>query len=392
MPIPGDPGKVPLPAEDATLELVAETLVGLESPARAQFLQRFFKAITHLDLTEPTSLDFWEKIMARRRELSETLGRRASLKHAIVDVFMNSQTLRMPILIEYEELKKLEINAVTDPLTGLYNRRLFEEYFDKELNRSLRYNHRLALILLDLHRFKAVNDRFGHPEGDRLLQTAANTLRNSLRVSDYAFRIGGDEFALLLPQTDTEQAAALARRLRAAYGDTISLTHLSVGLALDYGVAVYPDDGDQRESLMRVADDRLYKWKGPTRQLEESAGTSEVKKPKPPAAIPEAPAIPQGARETAERSESERRKWERISLIGTRAYAQLQETSEKTARVLDLGYGGVALEVPRTEELGTIFYAVLHVPILPPVRVSLRCVYASHAEGSNSRIGCAFVA
>jgi diguanylate cyclase (GGDEF)-like protein len=392
MPIPGDPGKVPLPAEDATLELVAETLEGLESSARAQFLQRFFKAITHLELTEPASLDFWERILTRWHQLTETLGRRASLKLAIVDVFMNSQSLRMPILIEYEELKRLEINAVTDPLTGLYNRRLFEEYFDKELNRSLRYDHRLALILLDLHRFKAVNDRFGHPEGDRLLQAAANALRNSLRVSDYAFRIGGDEFALLLPQTDTEQAAALARRLRAAYGDTISLKHLSVGLGMDYGVAVYPDDGDQREFLMRVADDRLYKWKGPTRPLEESAATSEEKKAKPPAEALEAPAIPPGAPEAAERSESERRKWERISLTGTRAYAQLQESSEKTARVLDLGYGGVALEVPRTEELGTIFYAVLHVPILPPVRVSLRCVYVSHVEGSNSRIGCAFVA
>jgi diguanylate cyclase (GGDEF)-like protein len=392
MPIPGDPGKAPLPAEDATLELVAETLEGLESPARAQFLQRFFKAITHLDLTEPASLDYWEKILTRWRQLTETSGRRVSLKLAIVDVFMTSRTLRMPILIEYEELKKLEINAVTDPLTGLYNRRLFEEYFDKELNRSLRYNHRLALILLDLHRFKAVNDRFGHPEGDRLLQAAANALQNSLRVSDYAFRIGGDEFALLLPQTDTEQAAALARRLRAAYSDTISPLHLSVGLGLDYGVAVYPDDGDQREFLMRLADDRLYKWKGPARPLEESAGTSEVKKAKPPAAGLEAPAILQGAPKAAERSESERRKWERVSLIGTRAYAQLQETSEKTARVLDLGYGGVALEVPRTEELGAIFYAVLHVPILPPVRVSLRCVYVSQGEGSNSRIGCAFVA
>ncbi len=116
-----------------------------------------------------------------------------------------------------------------------------------------------------------------------------------------------------------------------------------------------------------------------------------MKKAKPPAEVLEAPAIPPGAPEGAERSESERRKWERISLTGTRAYAQLQESSEKTARVLDLGYGGVALEVPRTEELGTIFYAVLHVPILPPVRVSLRCVYVSPAEGSNSRIGCAFV-
>ena len=106
-----------------------------------------------------------------------------------------------------------EINAATDPLTGLYNRRFFDDYFEKELNRSIRYSHRLALVAFDLHRFKEVNDRFGHQQGDVLLQMAAATLRKSLRTSDYAFRIGGDEFALLLPQTDTEQASALSRRL-----------------------------------------------------------------------------------------------------------------------------------------------------------------------------------
>ena len=78
MPIPGDPGKAPLPAEDATLELVAETLEGLESPARAQFLQRFFKTITHLELTEPASLEYWEKILTRWRQLNENTRQDAS--------------------------------------------------------------------------------------------------------------------------------------------------------------------------------------------------------------------------------------------------------------------------------------------------------------------------
>lgn len=404
MPIPGDPGKVPLPAEDATLELLVETLEGLEITARAQFLQRFFRTIAHLELTEPASLETWERILARWRQLSEAMGKRVSRKLAIIEVLMTSQSLRLPILIEYEELKKLEINAVTDSLTGLYNRRLFEEYFDKELNRSLRYNHRLALILLDLHHFKAVNDRFGHQEGDRLLKAAAVTLQNSLRTSDYAFRIGGDEFALLLPQTDTEQSSALARRLRTAYEERIDPMHIGVGLSFDYGVAVYPDDGDQKEFLMRAADDRLYRWKAPGRPPLESATPTETPKPaiptvspgpsltaEPPSAKAEPAPVAEAPPKPSERPESERRKWERISLIGTRAYAQLENSSEKAARVLDLGYGGVALEVPRPEEFGSTFYAVLHVPILPPVRVSLRRVYVFQIEGSVSRIGCAFV-
>src|ERR1035437_10000548 len=159
---------------------------------------------------------------------------------AMVDVLASANLLRLPILMEYEELRKLQINVATDPLTGLYNRRFFDDYFEKELNRSIRYSHRFALVAFDLHRFKDVNDLYGHPQGDVLLQVAASMLRKSLRTSDYAFRIGGDEFALLLPQSDTEQAAALSRRLRAAYAASIESLLLGISLALDYGLAVYP--------------------------------------------------------------------------------------------------------------------------------------------------------
>jgi hypothetical protein len=179
--------------------------------------------------------------------------------------------------------------------------------------------------------------------------------------------------------------------------------HISVGLGLDYGVSVYPDDGEQREAMMHVADDRLYKWKTANQPRGEFARTAEsttLNAPPekleadvtpPPAPKKTAAAPPADLPKAAERSESERRKWERISLSGTRSYAQLQESAEKTARVLDLGYGGVALEVPSVAELGATFFAVLHVPILPPVRVSLRCIYVSRGGDSPTRIGCAFV-
>src|ERR1017187_1684281 len=207
-------------SEDAFLELLIDTLETLERPARGQFLQRFFRSIAHVELTETQGLDLWDQTLARKRELSESFGKKITLQAALVDVLASANLLRLPILMEYEELRKLQINAATDPLTGLYNRRFFDDYFEKELNRSIRYSHRFALVVFDLHRFKEVNDRYGHPQGDVLLQVAASMLRKSLRTSDYAFRIGGDEFALLLPQSDTEQAAALSRRLRAAYAAT----------------------------------------------------------------------------------------------------------------------------------------------------------------------------
>ncbi|MGB6200855.1 MAG: GGDEF domain-containing protein [Candidatus Acidiferrales bacterium] len=396
MPSPADPSNLRAQADDGFLQLLLETLESLENPARAQFLQRFFKAIAQVELSEAVASEYWERIRVRMREMSETPGGQISFKRAIMDVLISSESLRVPILIEYEELKKLQVNAATDPLTGLYNRRLFDEYFDKELNRSARYNHRLGLVVFDMHVFKQINDRYGHPRGDQLLRAAAQTLRDSLRTSDYAFRIGGDEFALLLPQTDSEQAMALARRLRAAFADQIEPMRLGVSVGLDYGVAVYPEDGGQKESLLGVADERLYQWKTYRRPGHPTDQPPEPPAPPPAptrsiAAAASRPAPPAPAPPEPPKPTEERRKSERVALAGTKAYAQLADFADRAVRVVDLSYGGVALELARPEEVGATFFAVLHVPILPPVRVSLRRIYFRAGSGELARIGCAFV-
>ncbi len=388
----GDPNPPRWSAEESFLELLTDTLETMDRSSRGQFLQRFFRSIAQMELTETQALDLWDQALARKRELSESIGKRIALQAALVDVLASTGQLRMPVLMEYEELRKLQINATTDPLTTLYNRRFFEDYFEKELNRSNRYAHKLALVVFDLHRFKDVNDRFGHPQGDALLQMAAATLRKSLRTSDYAFRIGGDEFALLLPQSDTEQAAALSRRLRAAYATSIEPLNLRIPLALDYGLAVYPEDGELQEVLIRVADERLYQLKNGTRT--PPSGTSappSVPEAKQKVAPPAAPSVEPPPIGEVKKTGAEHRRWERVSLANTHAYALIGEGVERTARVLDLGYGGVALETPRPEEFGETFHAVLHVPILPPVRVSLHRVYQRLESSGATRIGCSFV-
>ena len=342
MPGPTDPIDNSMPAEDSFLELLAETLENLDRPARGQFLQRFFRTVAHLELTEAASLDEWDQILTRQRELGESTGKPVSLKRAIVDVLASSSYLRVPVLIEYDELKKLQISAATDSLTGLYNRRFFEGQCDKELNRALRYNQHLAIVMLDLHQFKEVNDRYGHPRGDALLRMAATTLRNSLRTSDYAFRIGGDEFALLLVQSDAEQAITLARRVRANFATATEPMQMALSTGLDYGVAVYPNDGDQKEVLIRVADERLYEMKRsqrhPTSRRERSIPPNGVRRipetspvPSDLRAIP-SPDAPAAAAAPAFEG-TERRRWERVSLAGTQAYAQLtDEVDEHGAR------------------------------------------------------------
>jgi diguanylate cyclase (GGDEF)-like protein len=414
---------VPTPSPgDPFFELLGETLENLVRPARGQFLQRFFKTIAQLDLTETSALDYWDRILERRRELTDALGTPVSLKTGMVNVLASMSYLRLPVLMEYEDLKKLQINAVTDPLTGLYNRRLFEEQFERELNRAQRYDQHLALVTLDLHRFKEVNDLYGHPRGDAVLQVAATTLKKSLRTSDYAFRIGGDEFALLLVQSDTEQAGTLARRIRANFATAIEPMQMSLALGLDFGVSIYPLDGDQRETLIRIADERLYEMKHVLRsQALAASETPEVKTPAsaPPALSSQSPESPSpvhpvgiGAAAveihppTAIRqavgnsshglaksvfSGPERRKWERVSLAGTQAHAELTDHGTGVVKVLDLGYGGVALEIGVGEDFGATFFAVLRAPILPPVRVSLKRLYQIRSEGGQVRVGCAFV-
>jgi diguanylate cyclase (GGDEF)-like protein len=395
--------------QDSFLDLLIETLESMDRSARGQFLQKFFKSLAQVDLTEALSLEFWEQTLQRRRELSESLGKTISLKTALVDVLASTSFLRTPVLMEYEELKKLQINAATDALTGLYNRRLFDEYFTKELNRAKRYGQHLALVIMDLHRFKEVNDRYGHLHGDQALQIAAATLRRTLRTSDYAFRIGGDEFALLLLQTEPEQASTLCRRLHNNYASAIASLKLEVPLGLDYGVSLYPEDGDSKETLITAADQRLYEFKNAMRNqpavipIEPPAGREQpaavparpqAKKPptaetKSPFAVPPPAAavtLPQAAKSSAER-----RRWERVSLVGTRAYAVLGEDAQNTARVIDLSYGGVALQIERPEQITGNFSAVLHVPILPPVRVTLRRTNSQTVEGLGLRIGCAFI-
>jgi diguanylate cyclase (GGDEF)-like protein len=440
-----------LPIEDSYLELLAETLDGLDNVARGQFLQRYIRAITHLDLRESQCVQLWDETMQRRRELTDHMGRQVALKTALMDVLTSAGLFRVPIVLEYDELKVLQVNAVTDPLTGLYNRRLFSEGFEKELNRARRYGLPLGLVMLDLHRFKEVNDKHGHPGGDEVLRAAATTLKKALRTSDSAFRIGGDEFAVLLPQTDADQALALSRRIEAVFTETLQELPLSVTVSMDHGVATFPLDGEQADELIRVADERLYRLKhanhrklgggvsatapalGPSTSSAAAPAPTPAPAPQrvatsaPPATTesttrPAAPisiefhrpvekpestmaasaaasaaeiAKPASKMPTAESTSqpiyTAQRKAERVSMTGTNAYAMLGEQNTKRARVVDLGFGGVAIELDKQEILPTSILAVLHVPILPPVRVSLKPIWSQLTKQGGYRIGCAFI-
>ena len=153
----------------------------------------------------------------------------------------------------------VKAQAVTDELTGLANRRRFMEVLDLELKRSDRFRSPLALVLADLDDFKLVNDRFGHQTGDDVLRALSRVLRASLRDVDLPARLGGEEFAVLLPETDTTGAEGLAERLRAEL-EALELQApgaQAFRVTASFGVAVYPEAGTG-DDLLTLADTALY--------------------------------------------------------------------------------------------------------------------------------------
>ena len=155
--------------------------------------------------------------------------------------------------------------ASTDPLTDIENRRAFSQRLEEEILRARRYNRGFTVALLDLDGFKKVNDTFGHLEGDKTLRTVANLIKNSARCSDLLARWGGDEFVLLLPETNMTNAQKLIKALREKVAqhefDWIEKDARLKGLTFSAGLASYPDQGEDAKSLLRAADLELYKNK-----------------------------------------------------------------------------------------------------------------------------------
>jgi diguanylate cyclase (GGDEF)-like protein len=156
---------------------------------------------------------------------------------------------------------ELAHQARHDQLTGLLHQQAFIEELEVELERARRYEHGLALVFLDLDRFKEINDTLGHPVGDDAIRTFAHALRGSLRVSDRAGRMGGDEFAAYLVEADDESGARLIARLHDRLDELRELGELPGAFTFSAGYAYFPDEAAAAEGLFRLADERLYEAK-----------------------------------------------------------------------------------------------------------------------------------
>jgi diguanylate cyclase (GGDEF)-like protein len=153
--------------------------------------------------------------------------------------------------------------SIRDPLTGLFNRCFMEESLERELRRAMRGKQQVALLMLDIDHFKRFNDTFGHQAGDALLRALGNLLKESTRGQDVVCRYGGEEFAFVLAGASLDAARKRAELLRE---DIKQLNALHGGqllgaVTLSIGIAVFPDNGDSAEHLLKAADDALYRAK-----------------------------------------------------------------------------------------------------------------------------------
>jgi len=174
------------------------------------------------------------------------------------------------LLRKEEDLERL---TITDPLTGLYNRRFFQPRLDVEIERAKRYGRVSSLVMLDVDNFKEINDQRGHQFGDRVLAEVGKILKGNVRASDIVCRYGGEEFAVLLPETPLEQAGLAAEKLRTCLKEGFQEGRDPVALTVSLGVASYPSPGvADGNDLVRRADAALYEAKGRGRDRVEGAG------------------------------------------------------------------------------------------------------------------------
>lgn len=200
---------------------------------------------------------FVEAVLHARR-IESILGRPIGLALAAADYFANvTSEISSPRMIDLDLFVRLQQAATKDPITGIGNRRAYREALATELARAERHRFEMAILLFDLDHFKRVNDEQGHAAGDRILQLAAQIIERSIRRSDIVARWGGEEFVVLMPQTDMSHGLEAAERIRRNIEQELRWANVTTS----GGIAVYPHHGNDEHSLFSHADRSLYRAK-----------------------------------------------------------------------------------------------------------------------------------
>jgi diguanylate cyclase (GGDEF)-like protein len=233
--------------------------------ARDRYFSNRVRQLAHLDLSEADAEELWAKVVQHRRTLQQQLGRDVGQRVALLDFISNMrpQIIDEPQIIEKSTLEAIEHRAVADALTGLFNRHYFETELSREAQRCSRYGVCSSLLLMDLDFFKEVNDTHGHRVGDHVLQSMGALILKHVRAADVPCRYGGDEFAVILPDTPLADALTVSQRICSDVGLHFSqnkVCGVQLSMTSSGGVATLKTDSTA-DQLFRAADGALYEAK-----------------------------------------------------------------------------------------------------------------------------------
>jgi len=331
-----------------------------EGVTRAELLRLLLVEWTGVTVPVNEVSRLWARVERSWGKMGGALGVPVSLQTALLHEFHSRLgKLKEPRLLSDDEVSALRVNAITDPLTGLYNRRFLHDHLDREVSRAERSGGVVSVLMMDLAGFKAINDRLGHPVGDGILVRTAKVIRESLRVVDAGCRYGGDEFVTVLPNSDVVHSLAVAERIRHKVSAIRLPLRVGLKMGMNYGVATFPTDGRLLDFLLKMSDIRLYASK----------------------------------RQNAKPFERTRR-FPRFSVPGlTVKMGGNGGSSRKSliSEVHDISYGGISFVTTREKTPDRIEGEILQRHSGEPHRVAMRRVSAVPLADGRMRVGCAYV-
>ncbi len=332
-----------------------------------EFGQRIYSEavyqLSHLELQPEAARKILLDILDHRRTMSLALGRDVSLLTAASDYLTAVRPmLRDPLLLDAGVLALKEEIALKDELTGLFNRRYFNQELPREIERFRRFGQPFALRLLDLDNFKAFNDAHGHSAGDAALAQLAELMCNGARGYDHVVRYGGEEFALILPQSRQHDAQAVAERIREeAARHLVRYEDMELGpVTVSIGAAVFPQDALDMDTLVHRADEALFEAKA-LRNTVRMFRDAKRQHPRFPLSDPLKVRVVSGDLTLAE------------------------------ARSLDVSFGGMLVETPKGLPENTPLSVVLSDPqkgLHLPIQAIVRRV--SNPDGETFHLGLSF--
>ncbi len=220
--------------------------------------------LTNLALDPAQAKRCWHEIIDHRQTMNGLMGREVSLRTAICDYFCSVQKfLKNPKVVEIKIFEETVKHSKYDTLTGLLNRKSFDDAMAREISQANRYGMDLSILFLDIDNFKEVNDTHGHPFGDTVLRIVADIVKSELRAEDIACRYGGEELVVIFPQIDREDAFVVADRIRTRVEETpLVNNNQTFFITVSGGLASFPADSNRADSLLACADSALYRAKG----------------------------------------------------------------------------------------------------------------------------------